>query len=157
MNQTSELTLQWIAFSKLIWVAVFALLYGLGGMSGKWKRRWVGSFWLVCGVCLYSYFMNNFSWWYLLYYPLLVASLSLGYGSRVFKVKIRKRFIYGSALAVAPIPIVIINGAWILFGMHIVLCVGTSILLGVWNPCMNSREEELLIGTMSGTLPLFMI
>ena len=50
----NEVTLQWIAFLKLIWVSIFALLYGFGGMRGKWKRRYVGANWMMLGVFVFS-------------------------------------------------------------------------------------------------------
>ena len=37
----TEMQLQIIASLKLLLVAGFATLYGLGGMSGKWKRRFI--------------------------------------------------------------------------------------------------------------------
>lgn len=38
----SENTLQWVQICKLLALVCFAGLYGFGGVSGKWKRRFLG-------------------------------------------------------------------------------------------------------------------
>ena len=79
----SEIALQWIAFLKIIWIAFFALFYGLGGMSSKWRRRYLGSAWMMTGILIVALFVNHtFQWRMLLYFPLMVGALSLGYGVR---------------------------------------------------------------------------
>lgn len=154
----NEISLQIIAFLKLLWVAVFSLLYGLGGMSGKWKRRFIAPVWMMLGVFIFSKWTFNWSYWYLIYLPLLIASLHIGYGGtdNVW-IKIRKRSLYGLALGIAPASLAILNTAWAMWGLHIVLCVAFSVLLGVWNITKNARSEETLIATASTLLPLFFI
>lgn len=154
----SEIVLQIIAFLKIIWVAVFALLYGLGGISGKWKRRFIGPVWLMLGIFVFSKWTLNWSYWYLIYLPLLIASLHIGYGgTNVTAVKVRKRALYGLALGIAPASLAILNTAWVMWGLHIVLCVSTSVILGVLNPTKNARNEETLIALMSAILPIYFI
>jgi len=154
----SEINLQFLAFGKLIWATIFALLYGLGGISGKWKRRFIAPIWMMLGIFLFSKWTFNWSYWYLIYLPLLIASLHLGYGGTDNKwIKIRKRFLYGLALGVAPASLAILNTAWIMWGLHISLCICFSVLLGVFNPTKNARSEETLIATASTLLPLFFV
>lgn len=154
----SENTLQFIVFGKLIWVAVFALLYGMGGISGKWKRRFIAPIWMMLGVFVFSKLTLNWSYWYFIYLPLLIASLHLGYGGTDNTwIKIRKRFLYGLALGIAPATLAVLNTAWTMWGLHIVLCVSFSVILGVFNPTKNARSEETLIATSSVLLPIYFI
>ena len=153
----SETTLQFIVASKIVWLALFSLLYGLGGIFGKWKRRYIGSAWMMAGIVLYSLIQGVFSYWYLLYLPLLIGALSLGYGADELSEKIKKRAIYGLALSFAPISLFIFNDAWVLWGFHTVICILASVILGVFNPTKSARHEETLIAALSGIGPLFSI
>jgi hypothetical protein len=153
----TEVTLQWAQAVKLIVLVVFATLYGFGGVSGKWKRRFVAPFVLTAGVIGVSLWVSNYSNWYLLYFPLLSASLSIGYGSSDLKTKIIKRARAGFLAGFAAIPIAWVSGAWTVFGLHILLTTLTSIVLGVWNQTSSARAEETAIGTSYGLLPLFMV
>lgn len=150
----SETTLQAIESLKVFWVAIFSLAYGCGGITGKWKRRFLGSALATAGICGFSAWQGAFSWWFLLYFPLLAGALSLGYGATSPGEKIKKRAIYGFACAISSLPIAIITGSWIMFGFHIFLCCLVSVVLGVNNP-VSARAEETLIGAMVVFLPLF--
>lgn len=154
----SEYQLQIMAFAKVIWAGVFSLLYGLGGISNKWLRRYVGAFWMGGGLWVFGAWKGSFSPLLLLYAPLLCASLHLGYGgtNNVF-VKIRKRAVYGIALGVSAMPICFVSGMWALFGLHCFLCFMASVLLGVFNFSGSARDEETLIATLSTMLVLFLI
>lgn len=152
-----ENTLNLIAFLKLILVCVFAFLYSSGGISGKWKRRYVGPLWMGCGLLMFAKLQGTFNYWQLLYPALLCASLHLGYGGTDdVWIKIRKRSIYGLCLGVSALPLVLNSGLWVLFGFHVSLCVASSVLLGVFNP-VKAREEESLIAILSTVLVLFLI
>ena len=153
----SENTLQWLQIVKFVPIAVFAGLYGFGGISGKWKRRYIAPFVFVFGLCLVSLWVGNFSWYYLLTYPLLVLSLSVGYGGDTLGEKLLKRSRYGALCAMASLPIVFVNSTWTLFGLHVFLCVSVSTILGVWNPTKSARAEETVIGGTIVFLPLFMV
>lgn len=153
----SEYILQLIAFLKIISVAGFSYLYGLGGIYGKWKRRYVAPLILTVTISLFALWVGRFTWWILTYYPLLVAALHLGYGGNTLWEKIKKRSIYGFAVSVAAFPLAIIGNAWLLYVLHIFLNVTISIVLGAFNPCKDARSEETLIGVTISTLPLFMI
>lgn len=153
----NEPNLQILASLKILWLAAFSFLYGWGGISGKWKRRYIGSAWMMLGIFAVAQTVNNWSYWYLLYWPLLVGALSLGYGAETTKGKLVQRAKVGLALGLTPLPLAIINQAWLLLGLHTFLCLAVCIVLGVWNPMRNARDEETAIGTTAGFLPLFMI
>jgi len=153
----SEVTLQWIQAVKLIILCVFATLYGFGGVSGKWKRRFVAPILYVIGVSGVSLWTNSFNAWYLLCAPLFFGSLSLGYGATTTSEKIKKRAIAGSACACATLPIFLINQVYDLLAVHIIVCVLISVVAGVWNRTSSARAEETLIGATYGLIPLFII
>jgi hypothetical protein len=153
----NEVTLQWVQAVKLIVLVVFATLYGFGGIRGKWKRRWIAPFVLTAGVIGVSLWLNQYSNWLLLYFPLLSASLSIGYGSSDLKTKIIKRARAGFLAGFSAIPIAFVTGAWSVFGLHILLTTLTSIVLGVWNQTSSARAEETAIGASYCLLPLFMV
>ena len=152
----NENLLQWVSFSKIIFLAVYSLFYGLGGMDGKWKRRYLGSACLTSAILIYSVIQGTFSLYYLMCLPLLIGATSLGYGSDKTNIKMLKRAYCGLAYALCALPIAIINHSWLMMGIHSVICVGISILLGTFNPT-EAREEETIIGFFIGFLPLFMV
>ena len=152
----SETTLQWIQFLKLILLAFYSLLYGFGGMNGKWKRRYVAPFILTAGIVGLSIWSEMFSYWYLGYFALLSAALHIGYGSSDFWVKVRKRTLYGLALGVSALPIAIGTGAWSLFGLHCGICIVVCVALGVFNITSSARAEETVMAAATAMMPLFM-
>lgn len=157
----TENTLNYIQAGKIVWLAGFSLLYALGGTSGKWKRRYIAPAYLTVGVILFSLIQSNFSLWYILFYPLLIGATSIGYGGRsaltkLFKHKWIVRMIVGFALAFASIPIAIVTGQWLMFGLHCILCILVSVVMGVGNP-ISARGEEVVIATTAGFIPLFFI
>lgn len=156
-DNMNEITLQWIQFSKLILLAIVAACYAFGGISGKWKRRFLGSALLVAGFATYALIASKFSWWILLCYPLYVISLSLGYGGNTFLKKVIKRGYCGAAISLASLPLALSVGSMGMWYGHLVLMTGMMIWLGVWNQTPSARNEETLLGTFSGLLPLFMI
>lgn len=154
----NEYTLQAIAALKLCWVAAFAFLYGRGGISQKWIRRFIGPLWMGVGLWIFGSWQGSWQWLYLLYPLLLCLSLHLGYGGTDnVIIKIRKRAIYGLAIGASAIPLSIASHLWGLLSIHIGLCIVGSVLLGVYNPSRNARSEEVLIATLSTVLVLFLI
>lgn len=150
----SETMLQWINFLELIAVSCYATLYGFGGIRGKWKRRYVGSVLFTISVALFSLWLGKFNWISLAVLPLLIGATSIGYGADKTMEKILKRAYCGLAYSCASLPIFVVNGKWIVFALHIALCVITSIVLGVTNPYKNARAEETTIGFFIAFLPL---
>jgi len=153
----NEVILQWAQGIKLIVLVVFAMLYGFGGVSGKWKRRFVAPFVLTAGVIGVSLWTTTFHAWYVLYLPLLSLSLHIGYGGSDTKTKIIKRLRAGFAAGFSAIPIAWVTGSWSVFGLHILVTTLISTILGTWNQTSSARAEETAIGASYGLLPLFMV
>ena len=153
----NEITLQWIQLVKLLILAAFATLYGFGGISGKWKRRIIGPVVFTAGICGVSLWTDSFHWSYLLCAPLFFGALALGYGASTTIEKIKKRFIYGLACAFATLPIFAVQQAWTLWALHILICVSTSVVAGVWNQTSSARAEESMIGAAIVLIPIFTI
>jgi len=146
MNDKYKIQLR--EFLKLLCVGGFALLYALGGIEFKWIRRFIAPVWL--GGSMFLFYRD---WKVFLQTPLLMISLSFGYGGtdQVW-LKIWKRGVFG-----------LVNGAtalvhrkWKLGLIHLCLCVGVCIAFGVWNPFGSARAEEMGIGFIIGWLPMFM-
>lgn len=153
----NENTLALIAFLKLVWVSCFSYLYSLGGIEGKWKRRFLGSAWMILGIFGFSQWQGCWNNWYLLCFPLMTIGLSMGYGANDTFTKIRKRAIYGLILGCSSIPIVVFSHMWVLFGFSVFLSVISCVVLGVFNPTKDARSEETLIATLCLLLTLFLI
>jgi len=152
-----EFILQIFAALRILWVSIFAYFYGLGGVSNKWIRRYLGTAWLVLGYVAFSLQDKAFSPYIFICYPLLVLATSVGYGGTdETSKKIFKRFYCGLLYAIAALPIAIISGNWIVYALHTFLCVLFSVVLGVTNPVV-ARYEETLIGLTIGLLPLYMV
>lgn len=153
----NENTLQWIQISKFIPLALGAGLYGFGGISNKWLRRYLTSFIWVVSFIIYSILAAKFSWWILLCFPLYVIGFSMGYGSSTFWIKILKRAYCGVFISCASLPLALAVGSLNMWFFHLVIMTGGMIYLGVFNPTPSARNEETAIGTLSGFIPLFMI
>ena len=151
----NEWVLQYIAFSKLVAVAIFGLLYGIGGMWRKWVRGYVGPFFFGLCLCLFSNLQGTFNWWYLLTPLLLMGALHKGYSNNDGQ-GLKKRSICALLLSISALPIAIVTGNWILFGVHTLLCFTGMVIFGVTNPMRNARDEETAIGALSVLMPLFM-
>ena len=153
----SEYTLQLIAFLKLIWMAVFALWYGLGGINNKWVRRFIAPCWMMLGIFGFSQWQGTWNLWYLLFLPIAIGGLHNGYGASKLIDKIRRRAVYGLILSFSAIPIVALSHLWTLFGVHVGLAVLSSTLFGTFNPFRSARDEETVIATGCFLLTLFLI
>lgn len=153
----NEHLLQLIASLKIVWLAVFSYLYGEGGIDGKWKRRFIGSAWMMLGVFAFSMWQGLWHNWYLLFLPIAMGGLSNGYGADSVMGKVSRRALYGLILSLAGLPLVVFSHLWFLFGFSIGLAVLSSVLLGTWNPCKSARDEESLIATLCFLLMLYLI
>lgn len=153
----TETVLQVQAVCKLVWVASYAALYGFGGISGKWKRRFVGSAWAMLGVFGFSMWQECWHPVLLLYLPMLIGASSLGYGASGSLTKVKRRAISGLAYGVSALPIAWYYGTWATFTLHIILCTVISIVLGAFQVVRGTRNEETLIGATGVTLPLYMV
>ena len=150
----SERTLQIIQGLKLLTVVACALLYAYGGMSGKWKRRYVAPGVYIAAMSALALWAGTFHWSIPTLY--LGYCLPIGYSGRDGKfIEICKRALAGSTRALAPILLVIMTGVPLyLFAFHIVLCLTASVLLGVWNPTKSARAEETTISACYYLLPI---
>jgi hypothetical protein len=139
MNET------WIGTIALIGMLITAIgcyLYMLGGRSGKWKRRFIGS--IICSTAIWveSLLLGVFNFWQLLAYPLLIATFCLGYGSDILFTKIVKRFIVVlGSLTVGVLMLLTVGGtSWMLLPLQLLIALG-SVWLGVRNPIPAAAEE----------------
>lgn len=126
--------------------AVFAcLLYGLGGRSGKWKRRFIGSFVLACAVNIISALRGLWSPWLLLAYPALTGGFSMGYGGDDFGAKLIRRGIYALTVCSSGLIFCLVFGgnAWWILIPHVGIGLW-SIFLGVKNPIYAAAEEVFI-------------
>lgn len=153
----TEQTLQIIASLKIVWIAVFSYLYGRGGISNKWQRRFLGASWMMLGIFVFSKWCSTWNIWYLLFLPLSIGALSNGYGAEETVRKIIRRGVYGLFIGLCGLPLVVFSHLWVLFGFSVCLSVLSSITLGVWNPTKEARSEETLIATLGFLLILFLI
>ena len=153
----TEVTLQWIATLKLLLVAGFATLYGFGGVSGKWKRRFIAPMLFGIGIWGLTTWTQSFHWQYLLCVLFLFGALSIGYGGNTTGEKIKKRAIAGSAAAFCFVPLFWATGAWSLLALHILVCTATSVVAGTWNQTSSARTEETLIGASYVLIPLLTV
>jgi len=152
-----ENTLQLIAGLKLLFVTGFAMLYGMGGISGKWKRRFIAPVLLGAGIWGLTTWTQSFDWRYLLCVPVLFGALSIGYGASTTRDKIIKRSRAGLAVAMSFTPLFWATGAWSLLLAHIAVCVVVSTVAGTWNQTKSARTEETLIGAAYALIPMLTI
>ena len=123
-----------------------SMFYSIGGRKGKFNRRFIGSFILSATLVTLCLFRGLFSWWLFLTWPLLVVSLSVGYGAEILGIKILKRFIY--TLGFLTVGVLC---AWILGSWWVLIPQGGvglwSIYMGVKNP-IDAAAEEFFISMM---------
>lgn len=158
----NEITLQWIRFSQMIFAACFAGCYGFGGISGKWKRRFLGGGGYGVAVLIFSWLLGSFSWYYIACIPFTMLALSLGYGKgkkyqdkpQPALDKIFKRAYCGLSYSCASLPIYIVTGKWQLFALHTMMCLMISIWAGVYSIFADARAEETAIAMAIVYIPL---
>jgi len=143
-----EYKIQIREFLKILCVVVFALLYALGGVEFKLLRRFIAPLWL--SACMFAF---SSDWRVFIQAPLLMISLSLGYGADNFFIKLLRRGVFGMANGMAAA----IHRNWKLLIMHVALCIFVCIAFGVFNPFGSARAEELCIGFIIGWLPMYMV
>jgi len=149
----TELPLQWIQGIKLLVILVCAMLYGFGGMSGKWKRRYVAPGVYVAAMAGIALWCGTFHWAILTLY--LGYCLPIGYSARDGKViQILRRMLAGATRGIAPVLFVYFTGQWSLLIYHFILCVSVSVFLGVLNPTKSARAEETTIAAAYYLIPI---
>lgn len=136
----SETWLGTIPAIGMLLIIFGAWLYQMGGRSGKWKRRFCGSFVVSSAIWLVSYLVGNFSWWTLAIYPLCIGSFVLGYGSDKLSGKIIRRGTVVLASLMSGILLAIVYNAWAVFPIEVIMA-SLSVYLGVKNPIQAAPEE----------------
>lgn len=127
---------------QAIILVIGCFLYMLGGRSGKWKRRFLGSFICATAVWVGLLLMGRFKWATLGLYPLLLGGFSLGYGADVIFIKIVKRGLIVAFLCLSGTLLAWCLGgrAWEILPLQAFIGIG-SIYLGVRNPIHAASEE----------------
>lgn len=138
---------------RFLIVLVFATLYCIGGtedMGGKWIRRYLGPAVLCIGMFAYSR-----SWKSLAQAPLMVLTLSMGYGGTDLEwLKIVKRSFWGACNGLSSgFSGLLERRFWLPIAQTVILS-GICVLLGVYNVLPNARAEEFTIGVFIATLPM---
>lgn len=158
-----EITLAWIKVLQSLFCVLFAALYSFGGVSGKWKRRYIGPVVLTLAIVGFSFWVTK-SFNYLLFLSVLPLSLSatIGYGinSKLMnftKSKYLTRAIVGLAWGVSAIFIAIVHASWAMFSFHIFLCILTFVILGALNITPSARTEEHSLGLVASSPLVTMI
>lgn len=155
-----ETLLLYVWIVKILLVVICAVLWRLGGASGFSKafRRFLMPFIYIAGCSGIAVWKGTFSYWILLSLPLLIFSLSRGYGATDFWTKVRRRALYGFGLGISFLPFAFVSGNWILYTWHFSLCMLGSISWGVYNPSAEGAVgEEATIATLSLLMPVLMI
>jgi len=138
---------------KLGICAVFAFLYSIGGSGDfggiKALRRILAPAVLGGGM---FYFSRD--WRCLPGIPLLMAALTLPYGSETVGLAVLLRGVFGSACGVACGLYDALSKRWLLFGFQVALLVSAYISFGVFNPFPNARIEEGVLGFLVPFVPL---
>ena len=141
----SEYTILYTAFGSLIGLAFASLCYALGGRSGKWKRRFVGSLILATTVGVSSAVMGKWNPRLIVIYPALAAGFSMGYGGEGALRKILRRTIYAMGILASGAIFFLTIGPHALWILIPHAGIGAwSIYLGVKNP-MHAASEEVFI------------
>lgn len=132
----------WQFSVAMVILTIGCTLYSLGGYSGKWKRRFIGSFILSGGFNALCAWRGIWSPWLLTSFPILIGSFCLPYGADTLFPKLVKRASVVAAVLVSGLAFCLINGgnAWWVMVPHAGVGVW-SIYLGVKNP-IQSRAEE---------------
>lgn len=130
----------------LLGIVLATTCYWLGGRSGKWRRRYLGSFILALTINLLFLWRGAWNPWYIASYPALIIAYSMGYGGTdILWQKVVRRSIYASASVLVGIIFCLVNGgnSWVLFGVHALIGCG-SVALGVKNPVKATAEEAII-------------
>lgn len=138
----SETFIGTVPFIGLIILSIACWFYMWGGRSGKWKRRFIGSFICSLAIILEYILLNKFKYLLLLIYPLTIATFVLGYGADLVLSKIKRRFIVVSVSVISSIGICLLYGGntWFVLPLETWVALST-IYLGVKNPVQAAAEE----------------
>lgn len=140
------------ALIKLLIICIFSILYCLGGMQFKFLRRFIAPA-VLCGGMFYF----SRDWRSLAQMPLMMFSLSLGYGADTILEKVIKRLIFGLANGLAFSVYNILNKRWLLVTFQVTLTIAAFIFFGAFTPFETARTEELILGLFIAAIPMFSV
>ena len=152
----SEIGIGTLASASIVGLALGCFLYMLGGRSGKWKRRFVGSLVIATTVNACSYFMGNWSWHLILVYPALCIGFSLGYGADTLPLKILRRSIFALGVVGAGLVFCFTLGgkAWLVFTPHLGVALWT-VFIGIKNTIHAAAEETFICLLLNAGLLIY--
>jgi len=142
----TEFSILYIITGSLVGLMVAAFLYGLAGRSktSKGIRRFGSSFILAATVLTSSALMGNFSWWFLLFYPLLILQFIQGYSDNDGKGWIKRLGITATSCLGGIIFCLVLSGnAWLLLPAQ-ALIGSITVLFAFKNPVYASAEEVMV-------------
>lgn len=152
----NEYLIGFTAVGSLIGLALGCMFYMMGGRSGKWLRRFIGSLVISTTLWVCALIMGKFNWWILGTYPILALGFSLGYGADIPLMKIIKRAIVASCVVLAGLLCAITYGgsAWMVLILHFGVALWT-VFLGVKNPIQAASEEVFVCALLNLGLMMY--
>ena len=152
----NEMVTGYQATLSLLVLTAACFLYMLGGRSGKWRRRFIGSLILSCGINGLCLWRGIWSPWFLLTYPALAIGFSMGYGATGEWMKVIRRSVYALGVLSAGLVMAIVLGgtAWLVFVPHVGVGLW-SIWLGTKNPIEASAEEVFICALLNIGLMMY--
>lgn len=143
----SEYTILYTAVGSMLGMTIACLFYGLGGRSGKWLRRFIGSLILATTVNIATVIMGKWNPWLIAIYPALIIGFSMGYGVNDGNVlfKVIRRTLYALGVLAAGAIFFITMGPKALWILIPHAGIGLwSVYLGTKNP-MHAAAEEVFV------------
>jgi len=152
----SEMVTVYQSSVAMLCLTLACFFYAWGGRSGKWKRRFVGSFVLACGLNLLFAWRGIWSPWFLATYPLLAIGFSIGYGADSLDKKLIRRLIYAFGILSSGLLVAWVLGgnAWFVLIPHVGVGLW-SIWLGIKNPIEAAAEETFICALLNICLLMY--
>ena len=154
----NEMTTVYQATLAMLGLTAACFMYSWGGRSGKWKRRFIGSFILaatVNGLCAWRGVWNP---WIMATFPLLVFGFSMGYGDKGIGgyYKFIRRFIYAACVLLSGVLMASVLGgnAWFVLIPHVGVGIW-SVYLGAKNPIEAAAEEVFICALLNIGLVMY--
>jgi len=137
---------------QVLWVmprlgllATFVMFYVIGGRSGKWLRRYLGSIIFTLGLCGIARFGGgDFSPWQLVLVGLYPLVLSMGYGGNTSGEKLRRRATYGIAIGSVGLLAGFLFGVPVMGWLQLAFALSVSLVMGLKNPTSAVLEEATI-------------
>ena len=147
----TEISLGILAVVALIICAIDCFFWMWGGRSGKWKRRYIGSFIQTLGLNILSVIGGTWAWQYILSLGPEIGSRSMGYGGDSTGEKVLRRSVF--AIGSLLVGVVLAWGAGFSSKTVILLICQAiasiiTIILGVKNPFPAAVEEVFVCFTL---------